>query len=333
MPDPRVTYVGPVAIWWIPKPRGPRASIRNVGLAWAITLPLTALTLLSIHEQAKPLWPFGREITSPTQMVLRYELILGVYLTYVTFRSLPGWLRYRRWAKRDVRAIDAAIREERWESAALLVHRYCLMVSGLWRRVPARVTAWDSVLRKRLTRHRRLYVYYRDVPPPVPPDPAVSFTPAVIPPPQPSWWSLLGLIPLALLLAVLFTEVRRQQKWELMLTFNVMLLTAVLISYSVYFSLAVLGRSHYFRLAPGIVQRVKFTVRRRHPMIETFELRAYDGVLDLASSRLQLSLIDAVGRQFKSFRFPRGDDVVDAIFRTLLSTAPSPPLSEEQLVD
>ena len=333
VPDPHVTYIGPAAIWWIPKPRGPRISFWSTLVAWLVGLPVTGATLVWLHLKSEPLWPFGRQVSSLAEILLRYEIVLLVCLVYVTVRSLPLWVRHHRLAKRDAKAIDAAIRAEQWDTPGLLVHRCCLLVSTIWRRVPGRVAAWDDVLRQKLPRHRRLYVYFRDKAPPLPPDATASFTPAVIPPPRPSLWSAAALIPVTLLLYLLVLDILRKGYPERLILFNALLLIVILVSYGTYFLLSLLGRSHYFRFAPGVVQLVKFGLRRRRPAIETFDLRQVHAVLDLSSAWPALTLLDTPGYKRETFRLPRADDVTEAVLRASLSTAPSPPLPEETLIE
>ena len=331
--DPRVTYTGPAAIWWIPKPRGPRVSLVTAAAAWLIGLSLTAATMLWSHSQSSPLWPFGRPVLSSVEILLRYEIILLVCLAYVTLCSLRRWVQHIRVARHDARAIDAATRAERWETAGLLVHRYCLMVSAIWRRVPALATSWDEILRQKLPRHRRLYVYYRGPLPSLPTDPTASFTPAVMPPPHPSLWSAIGLVPVGLLLYWLVLDVIQRGYPQRIVLFNAVLLGVVLLTYGSYFLLSLLGRSNFFRFAPGVAQLVKFGLSRRRPKIETYDLRQVHAVLDLSSRWPGLTLLDTPGYKRETFRLPRGDDVIEAVFRASLSTAPTPPLPEETLVD
>jgi len=327
-----VTYLGPVAIWQIAKPRGPRLSLWRAMFGWFVGLPLTAATMLWNWAESQPMWPFGRRLDSAGEIVLRYELILLVCLAYITLLSLPAWWRHRRLARQDAVAIDAAIREQRWEQAALLVHRYCLLVSAVWRRVPARVATWDALLRPRLPRHRRLYVYFRKTPPVIPTDAAASFTPVVIPPPHPPTWAAIALIPVGLMLYLLVMDILRKGYWQRVLLFNAVLLALILVGYGFYFFAALMGRSHYFRFAPGAIQLLQFTLFRRRPLIESFELRRIDIVLDLSAAWPGVTLLNTPGYRRETFRLPKGPEVIEALLRAALSTAPSPPLSKEHLV-
>jgi hypothetical protein len=335
LPDPWVSTVGPVAVWWIPKPRGPRTSLRSAGIAWLIVLPMTVATLWWLNATSRPLWPFGRPISGFAEILLRYELTFLACLIYVTCCSLPVWWSHRRLAKRDARAIEAAIHEHRYEFAALLLHRYCLLVSAIWRRVPAQVTAWDTVLRERLSRHRRLYVYYREgqPAPSLPPDPDAGFAPAIVPPPQPSAWWILGLLPLAFLLYALLVDIARHGRLERVVVVNVVLLAFILVTYGGYFLLALLGRSHHFRFGPGVMELVKFALGRRRPAIETFDLRGMNVALDLSSRWCGMTLLNTPTHARETFRMPRTADAVEGIFRAVLSAAPRPPLSDDQLVE
>ena len=103
LPDPWVSTVGPVAVWWIPKPRGPRMSLRSAMMVWLIVLPLTVGTLWWLHVTSRPLWPFGRPIGGFAEILLRYELTFLVCVVYVTLCSLPQCRYHRNQPTRDAR--------------------------------------------------------------------------------------------------------------------------------------------------------------------------------------------------------------------------------------
>ena len=321
-------YVGPVAVWFIPKPTGPRVSVRACAIAWMIALPILAGTLLWFYALSRTFWPFGRAVSNLPELLLRYEITIVVCLAYMTSRSLPIWLRYRALAKQDVRALDVATQTDQVEQAALYLHRYCLLMSALWRRLPARVAAWDAVLRKRLPRHRRVYIHYphNEPPPELPPNSGAGFAPAVIPQAGPSAWWILGLVPIAFLLYLLIAQIMIHEQWQSLLLTNVLLLAFVLFFYGGYFLLSILGRSYHFRFAPGVVQMVKSALGQRRPSIETFDLRRMHTVLDLSSRVPGLILIDFERGQREAFRLPHGPETVEAVLRAALSTAPRPPL-------
>jgi len=331
--NPYVTYHGPVSVWWIPKFRGPRVSLWTAMIAWFMTLLFSGLTLLWLKAASKPLWPFGRPIQSPAEILFRYEIIILVYLIYMTLRSLPLWIRNIKQAKHDASAIENHIGNERWESAALLIHRYCLLVSSIWRRVPGRVATWDGVVRKKIPRHRRLYIYFCGKPPQVPTGASAGFSPEIIPPPLPSMWSAAGVIVVAMLIYFLVMDIVRHGNWQRIVLFNAVLFLIILICYGSYFLLTVLGRANYYRLAPGVIQLVKFTTFRRRPFIETFDLRRANAILDLCSPWPGITLLNTPGFKRETFRMSKGANVTEAFMRAVLSTVSSPPLPEDNLLE
>jgi hypothetical protein len=331
--DPTVSYVGPVAVWLVPKPRAPRISLRNCVLAWLILAPLLAANLLWVQAESNTWWPFGRRVSHVSEVLLRYELIVLVCLGYVTAVSVPVWFRYRRLAKRDAYQVNEAIQREDWQRAGLLLHRYCLFVSAVWRKLPAQVAAWDSALRNHLPRHRRLYVYYRGRPPRLPQDATAGFSITVVRPPRPSPWSAAALVPIALMLYLLIVEVIRLGDPHQAFLFNTVLLSVVLVSYTSYFFMALLGRSSFLRFAPGVMQVVRYRALRRCPEIQSYDLRRIHAVLDLSSAWPGFTLLNTPGYRREIYRLRRDAEALEAVFRATLSTVPSPPLPEDLLVD
>ncbi|NLX14505.1 MAG: hypothetical protein GXY44_12745 [Phycisphaerales bacterium] len=307
-------------------------SVWSVLLAGAAIIPLTAGTLLYLHHMDLSLWPFGRPITTLAEIVLRYEMIALVCLAYVILRSLPGWLRYRLLARADARAIEEAIARKRWEEAAVRLHRYCLLVSAIWRRIPPRAVVWDNLVRPWLPRNRRVYVYFYADPPPLPQKVTASFAPEVFPPNQPSLWSAILLVPVAMMLYLIILDIARSGQWPQLLFVNVILLIVILVLYGGYFLMALLGRSRYYRFAPGVIQLIKFDLSRRRPQIETFDLHRVQLVIDLVGDSAVVTLHTAGDRQV-CLRLGGGQEVSDALLRAALSTAPRPPLPEEGLLD
>jgi hypothetical protein len=330
--EPHLTTAGTAAVWWIPKPRSPRVTLLATVWAWAAALPLVAGTLWWMARESDSLWPFGHPVAGPAELLLRYEIVLIVCLMYVTLKSLPMWMRHGLVARRDRAAIEAAILAGQWERAGLLVHRYCIMRSAFRRRMPGRVAAWDERIRGRLSRHRRFYVYYSLYRPPLPEDVTSSFTPVVTPPPRPPLWSAAGLVPITWLLYMLILDVVRNRYWQRLVVFNAVLLMVILVTYGTYFALMLLGQSHFFRFAPGVLQMVRYRAGRRRPMIETFDLRHVHVALDLSSKWPAVTVFGDAGRSGVAFRLPRGEEAITATFRACLSTAPSPPLPEDDLM-
>lgn len=332
LPDPQVHYVGPVAVWSVPRPRTPRLTLRGAATAWLVAIPLTGATLLWLEALGRPLWPFGRRIEQLPEILLRYEITGLAFLVYATLVSLPLWWRMRRLARRDVRAIDDAMRAGRWEQAALLLHRYGLLMTAIWRRLPARALAWDGVVRRRLPRHRRMHLYWHRSPVSLPPDPTAGFAPVVLPPPAPSGWAALGLLPVAFLVYVLLMDVAGGGAWQRLVLVNAVLLMLILVGYSAYFVGALLGKSQFYRFAPGVFQVVRYGVGARTPQIEAHDLRASQVVLDCSSRYPALTITSPDGARH-TFRLPRKPDAPEAVLRAVLSTAPIEQMPEDQLVE
>lgn len=330
-PAPRLTHLGSAAVWWIPRPASPRLSVGAALLWWLLGAAATGGTLLWALAESEPLWPFNRQ-ASGTAILLRYEYTLLVFLVYLTSRSIPAWLRCRRLARGDAEAIEAALASGEWEIAALRLHRFCLLLSSVWRRVPRHVGSWDALLRPHLTYHRRLYVYYSRTPPARPQDEEAGFVPVILKPPHPPLWSLAVLLPVAVALYLLGLDILRRGYWERVLFFNTVLLTGILAGYLAYFGMTLLGRSQYLRFAPGAVQFLKVTPLRRRPQIESYDLRSHHAVLDLTGIWPGLILLDEKGRWHVRLRLPRIPDAVEAALRACLSTAPTPPLPEDSLL-
>jgi len=192
---------------------------------------------------------------------------------------------------------------------------------------------WDGIIRKRLPRLRRFYIYFEGEPPKEPMDASASFTPQVIPPPHPSMFSALALLVIVILLYSLILDIIKHGYWQRILLFNAVLLLLILIGYGTYFLAVLLGKSHYFRFAPGIVQLIKYKLLFRRPAIETYRLGELDVVLDVSGSSPAMTFLNTPGYKRETFRLSHGEEVIEALFRAVLSTAPSPPLPEENLVE
>lgn len=330
---PRIDNVGPAAVWWIPRPAGPRISLAAAIPAWPAVAVVVAGAMLWARWVSAPLWPFGRPAASPPEVLMRYVLIFMVCLGYLTVRSVGTWWRLWKHARRDAEAIEQAVRDGNWVRAGLHLHRYALLVSEVWRRLPPAALVWDGIIRPRLAQHRRVYVYYSGPPPALPPDPAAGFAPVVVTPPGPSPWTAVVLVPVGVLLYTLVTDILRQGQWQRAVLFNAVLLVAILMFYGSYFLLALLGRSGYLRFAPGLMQVVRFGALSRRPEIRTCDLRRLDLVLNLTSRPAGLTLVRAGERRLETYALPRDPRAVEAVLRAALSAAASPPLPGDRLVD
>ncbi|MBN1491339.1 MAG: hypothetical protein JXA69_15605 [Phycisphaerae bacterium] len=321
-----------MAVWWIHRARGPRVSLRGAIRGWLILLGLTLATLTWIHMRGESSWPWAPGGSSTAQHLLRYELILLVYAVYLSAVSLPTWLRLRRLLQMAGASLEASARREDWTAAALHLHRYCLHYSALWRHVPMTAEAWDLIIREHVSQHRRLYVYYRGEPPPLPGDPLSGFAPKELPMGRPSIWSLLAMLPAGLLIYAILMDIWLRAAWERLLVFNVLAMLAVFLVVSGFQVIGWLGRHDCLRLAPGVAQWVKHVVFRVEPRVETFDVRRGDLSLDLTGAVPTMTLIERESGRCEMFRLPRGgSDVVETVLRMALSSAQVPPLVKEQV--
>ncbi len=285
-----------------------------------------------LYARDEAWWSYGLPQPSGPQQLFKYELILAVFLAYATVRSIPIWWRSLRLARVDAASVPRLIEAGRWQGAARVLHRCCLLRSAVWRRVPPKAPRWDAQIRPHLPHSRRLYIYYRDTPPPRPEDPTSSFTPEVLGVGMPSVWSVVALIPLIVILYVLVDHVMRTDQLMLLLSVNVVLMVCLLIGYGTFYTLLLFGRVSYVRLAPGVAQWLRFSPLRRRPRIETFNLRDFDATLDTTGWRYTFSLVDRIdGRVVHTFTLPGGPDVTTACLRAVLSLAPIPPMADDQL--
>lgn len=302
-------------------------------MMWLIGLVTVAVTLWWCHSHNLPLWPFNRQVTTSAEILLRYEIVLLACLGYATWRSGRRWLNLILLARRDARRIEELIAARRWDQAALLIHRYCLAVSATWRRLPRRVAQWDDAVRPHMPRHRRLYVYFRDQRPTLPPDACASFSPEVITPPSPSLWTAALLVPIGLLLYSLIIDLVKTGYQQRAVQFNAILIAVVLVVYGGYFLSMLMGHSSYIRLAPGVMQLIRYQMSARRPRIETFDLTQGGAMLDLSSRWPALTLVATPGYRSQTFLLPRDRDAIEATLRACLSTAPKLPLSDDELLD
>jgi hypothetical protein len=295
-------------------------------------VPTLLGTGLWLMARSESLWSYGLSDPSGPQQLFKYEAILAVFLAYATVRSVPIWWRSLQIAREDADAVPRLIAAKRWVAAARVLHRCCLLRSAVWRRVGPRAAEWDAQIRPHLLRSRRIYVYFRETPPPRPEDPTSSFTPEVFGVGVPSVWSVVALVPLIAILYFLVDYIMRTEEWMLLLSVNVVLMVCLLLGYGTFYTLLLFGRVSYVRLAPGVAQWLRFAPLRRRPRIEAFNLREHDAVLDTTGWRTTFSLVDRTdARTVHTFTLPSGADVTTACLRAVLSSAPIPPLADDQL--
>jgi hypothetical protein len=90
----------------------------------------------------------------------------------------------------------------------------------------------------------------------------------------------------------------------------------------------------YYRLAPGVIQVLVYSLSSRRPMIRSYPMEA--GTLAVFT-RIRKHLILALARgentDMLSFsRMDRPQERIEQAWSALLSTAPTPPLSNDSLV-
>ena len=326
--------VGDVGTWWIRKPVSPRLSIPGAAGAWGLLGPAVVGTLLWVHERGESLWPYGHETPSFGQQILKYAMVMVVFLAYATIRSIPMWWSSLRLSAADARRLPTLIATQDWAEAARVLHRYCLLRGVVWRRVPRRAAAWDEQIRPHLPARRRLYVYYRGTAPALPEDPTSSFAPEVIAVGTPTGWAFVALVPLFVMLYFMVGNVFSLEpgQWRQLISLNTLLMGLLIVGYGTFYTLILLGRVSYVRLAPGVAQWLQFSAFRRRPRVQTLDVRAYDVTLDTSGQRYVFCLVNrADSFRAHTFRLPASAEVATACLRTVLSSAPTPPLSDDPL--
>jgi hypothetical protein len=96
-------------------------------------------------------------------------------------------------------------------------------------------------------------------------------------------------------------------------------------------------RPRYIRLAPGIVQVLEYSLFGRHQATRSYEMCAGTTVLvqQLGRARQPTRLMFRCGTRKDVFDLPYMRDpaaVTEAFWRAMLSTAPRPPLSDDELI-
>jgi hypothetical protein len=98
-------------------------------------------------------------------------------------------------------------------------------------------------------------------------------------------------------------------------------------------------RPTYIRMAPGVIQILQYHYGRGKPKIHSYPLEAgtlvvlRGHVLNRKQDRLGLLLSrDGMGDTVEFWRMAKRDEVIQRTWQALLSTAPTPPLSDEELI-
>jgi len=98
-------------------------------------------------------------------------------------------------------------------------------------------------------------------------------------------------------------------------------------------------RPTYIRMAPGVIQILEFRYRQSKPTIRSYPLS--DGTLAILrgkatggkTSNLKLTLLRGAQQDLiELWRMQKRDKAIERTWQALLSTAPTPPLSDEELM-
>lgn len=92
-------------------------------------------------------------------------------------------------------------------------------------------------------------------------------------------------------------------------------------------------RPTYVRVAPGVVEVLTYALRRSPPRIRRYAVSP--GLLCIVSrgwARVSVTLINSRNRDAFGITARRSEQFLDTLLRALVSTAPPPPLSREELV-
>jgi hypothetical protein len=215
-----------------------------------------------------------------------------------------------------------------------------MALAAAWRN-PNRSPPVDTV-RAALAAHRLLDVpqalilCYGDVE--VPAAGAFRFEPEVFSPTQVMWKQLIWLPPVLLFVA---WWILHSSAWlpVVRITLNRVaigfsyLLFAGIVTALVWMWRGVI-RAHYFRFAPGMVQVFEYRFLRRRPVVRSYPVEA--GSLFIVA-RLTSGLVLELARNTQVDTIPLyctrdTRRTLERIWQALLSTAPTPPLSNEELV-
>jgi len=172
----------------------------------------------------------------------------------------------------------------------------------------------------------------------IPPVRAYRFEPEIISPTRKRARQFLG-IPLSVAILCVMALLVRVGHWYVMpllfLGLGAFLGCLILgLRAVVMWPLESLLRPTYIRIAPGMIQTVRFPLARSRPVVQSFPV-APGTVVVLEGRRIiqQLALRRASQRALLDFTFASSPETASVrIWQALLSTAPTPPLSDEELV-
>jgi len=341
MPRPglRIERIGDAAVWWAPRPAGPRTSVRAAVIAGVLlAVGMGVAVVWTLRHGLEP-WPWPTIVPmTPTasQLAVRYLSLAFAGLLYLTLRSLPGWLRVGRVLRSDESAIEPRMKQNAWAEAACRLHRCAHLRRELYG--PGRMPAWaeeaDARIRPHLSSARRVYVHYRDEPPLVPDRPEAGFTPCIVPVSVAGgWWMVpIVLVLAAAVLADLGTAIHRGSYGHLA-SVNFIVAATIVVAYLGTHLLALLGWRTYFRFAPGVAEVLNYRVWRSRPDVSTVPLREYDALVDVTGPSVVLTLVERRTRAwYRVWQLRNTAENREVCLRALLSSAEVPDLSREHLM-
>jgi hypothetical protein len=328
---PLPQQVGKLQVWWIPNPGTARLSMTFACWAWLAAAATLAATGFWAWRTAwpRPFWPWSAYEPTLPQQLLKYLLVLAVFLAYATAVSAPAWWRCARQLPTQMEHIRLQIEQRRWLAAAAGLHRLGLMRLALGLRPPAQARQWNDLLRPLLPPGPRLYLYYRDQPPPLPHPPSTSFRPLDHRLSPPLWWGLLALAALALLGYPMVASILHAGQWLRLASIDFALLVALLIGYGTFYLARALGRARYLRIRPHLLELVQYGIRGRQLTLDRYPTDQTDVVFDLSGRRVALGILP---RQTTSTRtwlsLPRNPQLIQAILQAALCGATTPHASD-----
>jgi hypothetical protein len=342
-PDPglRIDRIGDADVWWVPRPAGPRTSVRAAVIAGVLLAVGMGVAVVWTLRHGLELWPWPTVVPmTPTasQLAVRYLSLASAGLLYLVLRSLPGWLRVGRVLRFDESALEPRMEQNAWTEAACRLHRCTHLRRELYGpgRMPPWVEETDACIRPHLSSTRRVYVHYRDrdEPPRVPDRPEAGFTPCIVPVSVAGgWWMVpIVLVLTAAVLADLGTAIHRGSYGHLA-SVNFVVAATIVVAYLGTHLLALLGWRTYFRFAPGVAEVLNYRVWRSRPDVSTVQLREYDALVDVTGPSVVLTLVDRETRAWhRVWQLRNTAENREVCFRALLSRAEVPDLSREHLM-
>jgi hypothetical protein len=323
--------VGNLHVWWIPHPGTARLSMTFAAWAWLAAVAALTATAFWAWRTAwpRPFWPWSAYEPTLPQQLLKYLVVLAVFLAYATAVSAPAWWRCARQLPAQMDHIRLQIEHRRWLAAAAGLHRLGLMRLALGLKPPAQARRWNDLLRAHLPPAPRLYLYYRNQPPPLPPPPSPTLHPLDHRLSPPLWWGLLALAALALLGYPMVASILHAGQWIRLASIDFALLAALLIGYGSFYLARALGHARYLRIRPGLLELVQYGVRGRQLTADRYPTDRTDVVLDLSGRRVALGILPRQTTPARAWvSLPRNPELIETILQAALYGPTTPHASD-----